>query len=145
MSGIQPVTMPNPIKVIKTCMWLWCKGAVGCKRCCAMSLAPSSCCQACGRYHRTQHSRSDQPARHRHAHHVHRHLAQGSISRAARCLEEQSSLEYSEALLHGGARDLWPPEFQEVGPDSLGTITAVQRKCSHSSSTGLCRRPTGHL
>jgi hypothetical protein len=51
MSGIQAVTMPNPPRVINTCMWLWCEGAVGCTRCCAMSagLAPSSSNQGCGR------------------------------------------------------------------------------------------------
>jgi hypothetical protein len=51
MSGIQPVTMPNPPKDINTCMWLWCEGAVGCTRCCAMlaALAPSSYNQGCGR------------------------------------------------------------------------------------------------
>jgi hypothetical protein len=32
-------------------MWLWCEGAVGCTRCCAMSaaLAPTSCNQGCDR------------------------------------------------------------------------------------------------
>jgi hypothetical protein len=47
MPGIQPVTMPKPLKMINTYMWLWCEGAVGCTRCCAMTaaLAPSSCNQ----------------------------------------------------------------------------------------------------
>jgi hypothetical protein len=36
MSGIEPVTMPNPPEVTKTCMWLLCEGDVGCTRCCAM-------------------------------------------------------------------------------------------------------------
>jgi hypothetical protein len=42
--------MPNPPKVINTCMWLWCEGAVGCTRCYAKSaaLAPSSCNHGCG-------------------------------------------------------------------------------------------------
>jgi hypothetical protein len=26
MSDIQPVALPNPPKVIYTCMWLWCDG-----------------------------------------------------------------------------------------------------------------------
>jgi protein-arginine kinase activator protein McsA len=39
MSGIEPVTMPNPPEVTKTCMWLLCEGDVGCARCCAMSAA----------------------------------------------------------------------------------------------------------
>jgi hypothetical protein len=51
LSGIQPVTMPNPPTVTKTCMWLLCEGDVGCARCCAMSaaLVPRSCNQGCGR------------------------------------------------------------------------------------------------
>jgi hypothetical protein len=51
MFGIQPVTVPKPPKVIKTCTWPWCDGGVGCTRCCAMSaaLVPSSCNQGCGR------------------------------------------------------------------------------------------------
>jgi hypothetical protein len=48
---MQPVSMPNPTKVINTRMWLWCEGVVVCTRSCAMSaaLAPSSCNQGCGR------------------------------------------------------------------------------------------------
>jgi hypothetical protein len=51
LQQMSDVTMPNPPKVINTCMWLWCEGGAGCTRCCAMSagLAPSSCNQGCGR------------------------------------------------------------------------------------------------
>jgi hypothetical protein len=50
-AGTQPAAMPNPTKVVNRCMWLWCEGAAGCTRCCAMSaaLAPSSCNQGFGR------------------------------------------------------------------------------------------------
>jgi hypothetical protein len=34
MSGIQPVTMPNPPKGSNICMWLWCDGVVGYKVLC---------------------------------------------------------------------------------------------------------------
>jgi hypothetical protein len=53
MSGIVPVTIPNPPEVFKTCMWLLCEGDLGCTRCCAMSaaLVPRSyaCNQRCVR------------------------------------------------------------------------------------------------
>jgi hypothetical protein len=51
MSGIQPVTKPDPPKAINTCVWLWCEGAVLSRRGCAISaaLAPSSCNQGRGR------------------------------------------------------------------------------------------------
>jgi hypothetical protein len=50
------------------------------------------------------------------------------------------------ASLHSGAGDLWPPEFQEVSPDSLGTIAAAQREfsrqaaqaCADALSESLC-------
>jgi hypothetical protein len=52
MSGVEPVTMPNPPEVTTTCMWPLCEGEVGCTRCCAMSaaLVPRSCNQGCGRF-----------------------------------------------------------------------------------------------
>jgi hypothetical protein len=51
MSGVEPVTMPKPPEVTKTCIWLLCEGDVGCTMCCAMSaaLVPRSCNQGCGR------------------------------------------------------------------------------------------------
>jgi hypothetical protein len=51
MSGVEPVTMPNPPEATKTCMWLSCEGDVGCTRCFALSaaLVPRSCDQGCGR------------------------------------------------------------------------------------------------
>jgi hypothetical protein len=38
------------------------------------------------------------------------------------------------ASLHSGAGDLWPPEFQEVSPDSLGTISAAQFEFSRQAA-----------
>jgi hypothetical protein len=37
MSGIEPVTMPDPPEVTKTCMWLLCEGDVRCKVLCHVS------------------------------------------------------------------------------------------------------------
>jgi hypothetical protein len=40
------------------------------------------------------------------------------------------------ASLHDRAGTLWPPEYQEVSPDSLGTIAAAQREFSrHTAQT----------
>jgi hypothetical protein len=50
--------------------------------------------------HATQRPQSDRPAQYRRAHRIHHHLAHGSISRAARCLEEQPPQECSEAVLN---------------------------------------------
>jgi hypothetical protein len=36
-------------------------------------------------------------------------------------------------IYNSGARDLWPPEFQEVSPNSLGTIAAAQREFSRQA------------
>jgi hypothetical protein len=38
------------------------------------------------------------------------------------------------ASLHSGAGVLWPPESQEVSPDSLGTIAAAQREFSRQAA-----------
>jgi hypothetical protein len=43
--------------------------------------------------------------------------------------------------LHGGAGALWPPEFQEVSPNSLDTIAAAQRDFSRQSAQALHLRP----
>jgi hypothetical protein len=40
-------------------------------------------------------------------------------------------------IYNRGARDLWPPEFQEVSPDSLGTIAAAQRELSRQAAKAL--------
>jgi hypothetical protein len=44
MSDVQLVTLPSPLPVFYTGMWLACVEGVGCMRCCAMSaaLVPSS-------------------------------------------------------------------------------------------------------
>jgi hypothetical protein len=40
------------------------------------------------------------------------------------------------ASLHDGAGTLWPPEYQEMSPESLGTIVAAQREFSrHTAQT----------
>jgi hypothetical protein len=40
------------------------------------------------------------------------------------------------ASLRDGAGTLWPPEYQEVSPESLGTIIAAQREFSwHTAQT----------
>jgi hypothetical protein len=89
----------------------------------------------------TQCSQSDRPGQYCCAHRIHQHLAQGSISQAARCLEVQPPQEYSEAVISSrpSTPQRIPPVLSSNTPPAAiteETLCRVLRALPHGSAAG---------